>query len=357
MSKLIGNLTLSLAVVLCIDAMIVRTAGAQFTQRNQNTASQQQQQRQTGNQRQAMTPQQQQALQQLQQQQLQQQQQQRLPQTMPQPFGELSQAHIEYLDKLLAYWETNSSKIDQYQSEFTRFVYDQAFLNKRDPRTGHIFARQLAQGVIKFSDPDKAMYEVNKIWKFEAPPAAAGEEPKYQKLDENWQEKWICDGKSIYEYKFQDKQVVQRALPPEMQGERITNGPLPFLFGAKADEMKKRYWIRYITPPNVKNEYWIEAYPKSPIEARDMLKVEVVLAAEDFLPKAITVYEANHNPGKDLVRKSTFEFKNRKTKVQGGLPQFLGNLKPNVPLGWKKIEEPIRAAQSSQQSKNGLQQK
>ena len=59
-------------------------------------------------------------------------------------------------------------------------------------------------------------------------------------------------GQSIFEYKFNDKKLVERPLPPEMRGERIADGPLPFLFGPKADEMKARYWIRVITPEDAK---------------------------------------------------------------------------------------------------------
>ena len=40
----------------------------------------------------------------------------------------------------------------------------------------------------------------------------------------------------------------KRSCHPEMQGQSIGDGPLPFLFGAKADTMKSRYWIREITP-------------------------------------------------------------------------------------------------------------
>jgi hypothetical protein len=36
------------------------------------------------------------------------------------------------------------------------------------------------------------------------------------------------------------------------------------LFGAKAEKIKERYWVRAVHPPQGKEgqEYWIQAYPK-----------------------------------------------------------------------------------------------
>ena len=45
-----------------------------------------------------------------------------------------------------------------------------------------------------------------------------------------------------------EKKLKVHPLPKEMQGEAIADGPVPFIFGAKADKMKQRYWIRDVTP-------------------------------------------------------------------------------------------------------------
>ena len=45
-----------------------------------------------------------------------------------------------------------------------------------------------------------------------------------------------------------------------MQGEAIADGPIPFIFGAKVDKMKQRYWIRDITPKEeIGKRTWLEA--------------------------------------------------------------------------------------------------
>ena len=51
-------------------------------------------------------------------------------------------------------------------------------------------------------------------------------------------------------------------LPPELQGKAIVDGPLPFLFGAKAETIKARYWIR-VLPETGNGKFWLEAVPKS----------------------------------------------------------------------------------------------
>ena len=63
-------------------------------------------------------------------------------------------------------------------------------------------------------------------------------------------EHWVCDGENVYEYRHDQKQLVVRPIPPAMQGQAIVDGPLPFLFGAEADKLKARYWMRAEQPQN-----------------------------------------------------------------------------------------------------------
>jgi TIGR03009 family protein len=260
----------------------------------------------------------------------------------PAEFPVLPPEHVKYVDDILSYWESSSSKIERFQCKFQRWNYDEAFLAVRDPRTGHLYARTVATGVVKYVAPDKGKYESDNVWKFEKPPEAAGAEPEYVKIDEN--EKWICDGQSIFEYVSATKKLIERGLPEEMKGQNISNGPIPFLFGAKADEMRARYWIRCITPQDVKGEYWLEAWPKRAADAQDMKKVEVVLDEKDFLPKALTIYEVNHDAQQQMTRKTTFEFTDRQYNWQVlpfDLQKFVDEFhRPRTPLGWEKVVVP-----------------
>ena len=72
----------------------------------------------------------------------------------------------------------------------------------------------------------------------QAPPAQA--QGNWVKQENAIGEHWVCDGTSIYEYRTEQKQLVERPIPKEMQGKAIVDGPLPFLFGAEAAKLKQR---------------------------------------------------------------------------------------------------------------------
>ena len=99
-------------------------------------------------------------------------------------------------------------------------------------------------GKLAYRTPDQADYQIS----------SKGEE-----------ERWVCTGKSVFEFNYKQSQLIERRLPPELQGKAITNGPLPFLFGVKAKQLKARYWMRVVTPEDrVKTgEVWLEAWPKA----------------------------------------------------------------------------------------------
>ncbi len=69
-----------------------------------------------------------------------------------------------------------------------------------------------------------------------------------QKVDPT--EYWTCNGKSIFQVDAKKKQIIEQPIPAELQGKSITDGPLPFVFGAKADTLRKRYFMRIVTPPD-----------------------------------------------------------------------------------------------------------
>lgn len=256
------------------------------------------------------------------------------------PF-QITAEHARYLDSVLNYWEESSSKIQVYECNFTRWQYDPVFARVVDPKTGHLMAKTIASGVIKYADPDKGLYEVEKQYRL-VPPRDRGDRPTYAPAGEIGLEKWICDGKAVFEFDYPRKRLVERPLPDEMQGKSIAEGPLPFLFGAKAEQIKNRYWVRVITPQGAKDEYWLEVHPKRQEDAARYKKVEVILSKEPFLPKAIHIYDVNYDPRQNPAR-SSFAFENRKINPS----DLLGRLdllklfhkeffRPDTPGGWEK---------------------
>jgi len=251
------------------------------------------------------------------------------------PFPPLPPEHQKFLDDVLKLWEQRSQAVQRYRCSFKRWEYDPVF----GPRDTF---KTYSEGVIKYASPDKGLFKIEKIMEYAAP-AQAGGKPQFQQREGDSGEFWICDGKSVYEHDHKNKQLIQRELPPYMQGKAIAEGPLPFLFGADAAQIKERYWIRPLPmPKDVKGEYWLEAFPKTRQDAANYLKVHVIIDHQDFLPKGLVIFDRNFDPVRNPAR-STFTFEQRETNWSIALQQlkFWGQefFEPKVPLGWKKVVE------------------
>ena len=289
-----------------------------------------------------------------------------------QPIPDLDQQEQQYLDQLLDFWEQSSGQVKRYTCDFQRWDYDPTYCQYRNPQDNRLAAFTIARGTIRYAKPDKGMFETTEMWDFGGPGEKVGDSPKYDERKEGNQEKWICDGRAIYEFDFANKRLNEMEIPTEMQGDGLANSPLPFLFGVKKEVLKERYWIRVITPQGVEDEYWLEAWPKRIDDARTYKKLEIVLARKDFLPKSLHLYLSNYDEVKNPVSRA-FEFGNRKINSQlSGLQQFLRRfVRPQTPIGWKRInlnaiadnsgQPPITVGQNPQapqgQSANPLQRK
>lgn len=280
------------------------------------------------------------------------------------PFPELPPNEAEYLEKFLDYWQQSSQQVKQYVCEFRRYEYDSSIVNYRDPTTTQLAAHRIAVGEIRYAEPDKGYYQTTQVWDFKAPPAAPGSEANYEQLDEDGgQEKWICDGRHVYEFDFANKRLYESEIPPELQGEGIVNSPIPFLFGANKQQILERYWVRVIPknkpsaengqPVPIEDEFWLEAYPKQIEDARLYSKIEVIIDKADFLPKAMHVYSPQYDPSKNNFQSRYFAFENRKVNDQlARIKDFFGHfVRPQTPIlgGWKRITRNIpKAGQAGQ---------
>ncbi len=242
----------------------------------------------------------------------------------------LNPTHTAYVDKVLGYWEYKSSQTKRYRCTFKRFEYDPVF---GPPEKANTYS----EGVVKYSAPDKGLFRVDRQLQYQAP-RNAGEEPTYVE-SKGQGEHWICDGHWIYSFDQGRKKLLQSELPPEMRGKAIANGPLPFLFNAKADEIKQRFWVRVVTPPEMKSEYWLEAVPKKQEDAASFKMVHVIIDAADYLPKAMVIYDRNYIQGKRPTRTS-FQFEKREVNfsilVDQLNPFHREFHEPSVPSGWVK---------------------
>lgn len=232
------------------------------------------------------------------------------------PF-QLTPQHQAYLDRVLQAWEQRSSNVKTFECDFTRWEYDPVFGDADKPKhtdTGHI----------KYAAPDKGRFEV----------------------EGDRAEKWICNGKSIFEYNHTKKQLIEYKLPPHMQGKAIANSPLPFIFGAKADELRRRYFMRVVTPADVKGQIWLEAYPKLQQDAANFKRTELILTGKDMTPHALQIYLPN---GKN---RTVYQFSN--IVINNPLRFFKGDpFHALTPPFWKKIVEENETAQAGRTAAGG----
>ncbi len=233
--------------------------------------------------------------------------------------------HEKYLNQILNFWEHTTSKTKRYRCQFKRWEY------------GNQNLKTYSAGSIKYAAPDKGLFKVDAIQIRQAPRQPGGE-PQWVEQQGGFREHWVCDGKSIFEFDHQNKQLKQRQLPQDLQGTRITDGPLPFLFGATAKQIKARLWLRVVTPPETKGEYWLEGVPKTKTDAANFARINIILDEKDFLPKGMVLFHRNQ-------AQTTFAFERREMNwniIAQQLNPFMRQFfEPKTPPGWKKVVEPV----------------
>jgi TIGR03009 family protein len=247
---------------------------------------------------------------------------------MPKNFP-LTQEQEARVDQILKFWEHHTAKIKTHECKFVRKNYDFVFGNRDTPITIDV-------GTIRFMDPDKGLFRVDETYKVNA--QAADPKQRYVPQDVQFGEYWVCDGEAIFQFDARTKVLTETKLPPEMQGKAIAEGPLPFLFGAKAETMKARYWIREVTPQNnPQGEYLLEATPKRQEDAAnfDHLLVQLKVEQGQLLPHAMRV---DKGPKQGYV---LYEFKEHAPnhtahRLLGFLNSFV---RPSTPAGWTKVVE------------------
>lgn len=255
-------------------------------------------------------------------------------------FLPLSAEHEAYLGQLLDYWEKTSGNVKRLTCDFQRWDYFPSSCNWRSPADNRLAAARIVRGRVMFASPDQADVQSTEHWAFSGPKTDNPSEAAYQKVESaETQERWTCDGRGIYEYDFTNKRLYETAIPPEQQGQALANSPLPFLFGAKRSELMDRFWMRPVpTPRDVKDEYWIEAWPKRRDDAVNYQRVEIILSATNFLPKSIHIYSRDYDAARNPVSQF-FEFSNIRVNDQlSGIRDFFGVfIRPQTPIGWERV--------------------
>jgi len=247
----------------------------------------------------------------------------------PQIPAPLSPDEQAALDQLLIAWEARSAAVETWSCTFHKWEYDNAWAGQVN---GQVVAAAEKTGEIKYAAPDKGLFRVkeSKQWN--------NAKQLFETAVNDPGDHWVCNGQSIFEFKHAERQLVETRLPKEMQGKAITDGPLPFVFGAKAETLKKRYWMRIVTPPQVRDQIWLEALPRFQADAVNYSKVELILQVRDLMPFAIQIYKPG-NLGREV-----YQFDQQNNLINAAMNIFQNFAKPMTPFGYKYVLEDPEAA-------------
>lgn len=194
------------------------------------------------------------------------------------------------LEQLLKDWERESAKVEKLSGKHKRIVYNKVFE-----------VEKIAEGQFYYEAPDKGRIDLVGIEpkKDEKSQRLSEKTGKPWRLEKEQQTKWICTGKEILNINEEAKTVEAFPLPQELQGTNIIHGPLPFLFGMKAEEAKQRFAISYVDQEDPKKNndkvVWLTAKPRQVMDRDNFQEATIILDRERFLPLAVKLVDPSGN--------------------------------------------------------------
>jgi TIGR03009 family protein len=254
------------------------------------------------------------------------------------------------LMKILKDWEASSSKIKKLEGTHRRWEYDYVFkVVKRNT------------GVFYYEAPDKGRIDLEPVPNPDPPKNVKNPPPPMEKGKKHWltgkemdfdlspgpAERWFCNGQLITQVDDQSKTATQIVIPPQAQGEHISDGPLPFLFGMPAAKAIQRYDMKLIEDGKKDGKAWIEARPRWQADRANYQLATIILDLKTFLPVAVRLIdpagtketafkfgelEVNSRSITKLFRGDPFKFSERGYKIVAKAPVDERAEQPN-PIG------------------------
>lgn len=184
---------------------------------------------------------------------------------------------------LLNNWGTSSAQIRELRGTHRRQVFDHVFQVEKQS-VGHFYYVSPDKGRIDLEPTKPAPNAKSKATSKEGVPYA---------LAADRAERWICTGKEVLTINDEAREYEVFPLPPDLQGQNIINGPLPFLFGLKADEAQQRFDMELLS--NEAATALILAKPLRPDDQANYSEARILLDKTTFLPKAVRLLDPSGN--------------------------------------------------------------
>jgi hypothetical protein len=112
--------------------------------------------------------------------------------------------------------------------------------------------------------------------------------------------------------------------------ELLEFGPIPLLLSHDAEQLRRRYFLRIITPDDVKDaQVWLEAYPRCQQDAAHFLRAQLILTLKDMTPFGMQIFAPNER------NRTVYQF----WDFQANDPSVLqaDSFRAQIPFGWKQI--------------------
>ena len=237
----------------------------------------------------------------------------------------LNPTEQQELDQFLARWEKYSAGIKRYDVDFNVFMYDSTIPGAEPNK-----AYKVAFGYFKYiANPIRFVYVVEGEWQDKKQIKRDGE-----KNPNILAEKTIIDEKTVFQYDYRAKTMVQINVPPEMIGRGIADSPLPLIFGAKADELKQRFSMKIVSVPDQDDIIWLQARPLLLEDQQEFKELEIMLNKRTLNARGLKQMDINEKAYKVYDLNSP--------KINDRLTAVLQDIKdwftPDVPRGWKHEE-------------------
>ncbi|MDR0520409.1 MAG: hypothetical protein LBH00_01000 [Planctomycetaceae bacterium] len=240
------------------------------------------------------------------------------------------------LDAFLIRWEKHSTNIKRYDVDFNLFIYDPT-IPGAVPNKPH----KVAFGYFKYiANPLRFIYHVEGEWQ--------GNKQIKRDGDKNpniFAEKSIINPQTVFRYDYNAKTVIKINVPPELIGKGIADSPLPLIFGAKADDLKRRFSMKIMPTAPKDTRMWLHARPLLIEDQQEFKQLEILLDKQTLEAVGLKEYDINDKAYK------VFELKD--AKINNNLDKILDALatmfKTDAPMGWR-LEEHTWAAPASMPS-------
>jgi TIGR03009 family protein len=145
------------------------------------------------------------------------------------------------------------------------------------------------------------------------------------KKPEEFQEKYVCTGTYLYDFRPAQKELRVYELPKPKPGQVAEDNLLSLLFGMKAEDAKHRYSLKLAK----EDQYYIyvDITPRLRADQADFRHALLVLDKNNFLPRQLRFEHANGN-------EVMWDMPNVRTDIKLDRRAFDA---PKPPEGWKLV--------------------